>query len=503
MIEIQCTSCHTRYRVDERVLPEDTPTFKCSRCGHVFTADPVRLKSPKPLDQPKPPKPEAGRSAKSPGAQSRPIFGRREEPAPAPDEPQPSRPFPNQESPAPRPGPFARPKPASPETPAEHAQQSAPPSEPERPTPEPARPEPPKGAPKSAQEDFAEQLRRFVDAVQPRPSAEPASATPPPATPEPPHPGPEPIRSAASVPPRIQPARPQQPRNAEPPREELPRQNLFGRAGEEPDNSASGDNLSFDFNEERGPQADTLEEPVVRDEWSVGEEFAQAQGRAAQDQPGGRPRLEPFGPAPGPGRSPFADDIAFVERAGLHSAGFFIGLFFIVAVAFAAIALTIGAAPSASASLLRSIPIIGPNFETPASLESLVSVGDIQSHYETLKDGNPALIITGTIKNGTSVALHIVQVGAHLLDSSKHPVASGATYCGTAISAKMLAEMTPHELEFLQGVDPPKTFVLAPEATAPFMMVFTNPPKNVNSFALMVAKAQPAAAPQESPAPHQ
>ncbi len=41
MIEIQCTSCHTRYRIDERVLPDDTPTFKCSRCGHVFNADPV------------------------------------------------------------------------------------------------------------------------------------------------------------------------------------------------------------------------------------------------------------------------------------------------------------------------------------------------------------------------------------------------------------------------------------------------------------------------------
>ena len=45
MIEIQCTSCHTRYRIDERVLPDDTPTFKCSRCGHVFNADPVPAKS--------------------------------------------------------------------------------------------------------------------------------------------------------------------------------------------------------------------------------------------------------------------------------------------------------------------------------------------------------------------------------------------------------------------------------------------------------------------------
>src|SRR5216684_4475720 len=40
MIEIQCPSCQTRYRVDERILPEDNPTFKCSRCGHVFASEP-------------------------------------------------------------------------------------------------------------------------------------------------------------------------------------------------------------------------------------------------------------------------------------------------------------------------------------------------------------------------------------------------------------------------------------------------------------------------------
>jgi predicted Zn finger-like uncharacterized protein len=40
IINIQCTSCHTRYRIDEAVLPEGTPTFKCSRCNHVFSLEP-------------------------------------------------------------------------------------------------------------------------------------------------------------------------------------------------------------------------------------------------------------------------------------------------------------------------------------------------------------------------------------------------------------------------------------------------------------------------------
>jgi predicted Zn finger-like uncharacterized protein len=51
-IDVQCTSCHTRYRIDEQVLPEGTPTFKCSRCGHVFSIEPrAEARSSKPADE--------------------------------------------------------------------------------------------------------------------------------------------------------------------------------------------------------------------------------------------------------------------------------------------------------------------------------------------------------------------------------------------------------------------------------------------------------------------
>jgi hypothetical protein len=50
MIEIQYTSYQTSYQnhyqvirptteSTNRILPEDAPTFKCSRCGHVFRAE--------------------------------------------------------------------------------------------------------------------------------------------------------------------------------------------------------------------------------------------------------------------------------------------------------------------------------------------------------------------------------------------------------------------------------------------------------------------------------
>src|SRR5579872_6926444 len=62
MIEIQCSSCHTRYRIDERVLPPETPTFKCSRCGHVFTTDPLTAKK---VTAEAPARPQASRPAAS------------------------------------------------------------------------------------------------------------------------------------------------------------------------------------------------------------------------------------------------------------------------------------------------------------------------------------------------------------------------------------------------------------------------------------------------------
>lgn len=55
----------------------------------------------------------------------------------------------------------------------------------------------------------------------------------------------------------------------------------------------------------------------------------------------------------------------------------------------------------------------------------------------------------------------------------------------------MIAEMTPHELEFLQKLDPQKSFMLEPSQSAPFLMVFIDPPTKVSRFAVAVAKAIP------------
>lgn len=76
MIEVQCPSCQTRYRLDEGALPQENPTFKCSRCGHVFSSEPRAASGPTPpLPQPAPAlkPPPVAPAAPAPPASDNPL----------------------------------------------------------------------------------------------------------------------------------------------------------------------------------------------------------------------------------------------------------------------------------------------------------------------------------------------------------------------------------------------------------------------------------------------
>jgi hypothetical protein len=94
--------------------------------------------------------------------------------------------------------------------------------------------------------------------------------------------------------------------------------------------------------------------------------------------------------------------------------------------------------------------------------------------------------------------LHAVQIAASLRDATQRPLADRAVYCGNNLSAAMVRQMTPHEVEFFQKLDPPKTFTLDPSATSPFVIVFMDPPTGVIRFDVSVASALKSAALTES-----
>jgi predicted Zn finger-like uncharacterized protein len=462
MIEIQCTSCHTRYRIDERVLPDDTPTFKCSRCGHVFNADPVPAKVRKPA-------PEA--------------------PENEPQQPQTIRP--------------ARPRPSALKSPVESdvvkrtdARSDA------RPT---VAPKPEARAQRSESEPQA-------------PAKRPTPAAAPPQRPAP----------AAASPAQPEDRKQKSQLGPDEPESDDPLNRTFGDREPKAD---TGENLRFDFSDERAQSVDAppehdLERPEPHDGgWQVGatpEDFEHAPRRQApsmmtDDEPTPRPKpqvrrmaapleaelprfaqpppAQPKSSAFQMGRADEDDSAESAFTGATHSSGAFLALFFFVAIAFLGTSALICGEPAASARILSAAPQIGGYFARPIVPAMLVALHDVHSQYYALKGGHTALVITGTAQNVGPRPLHMVGIDADLIGTSPRPVASQSVFCGNELSAKMLGEMTPREIEFSQGLSPPRTFALEPASSAPFLMVFIDPPTGAGKIRISVSKAEASLSP--------
>jgi hypothetical protein len=298
--------------------------------------------------------------------------------------------------------------------------------------------------------------------------------------------------------------------------------------GDREQKADTGENFRFDFNDEhheigdaernhpRDDQEDrhVTEPPRDDDRWQVGEAPAEFDAKPARYTPtmtdvpepppasahrvaaalkAARPRVAE---APQPAKSAGyelghlgedADDMPMLGKT--YASGYFVAMFFVVAVAFVATSALVASEPVASARLLGQTPRIGSYFARPIVPAMLVALHDVHTEYRTLKGGQVALLITGTAQNVSASPLHLVQINADLLDGGARAVASLGVYCGNELSAKMLGEMTPREIEFSQGLSPQKSFAMEPSGAAPFLMVFINPPAHAGNVRLSVSKA--------------
>jgi hypothetical protein len=182
-----------------------------------------------------------------------------------------------------------------------------------------------------------------------------------------------------------------------------------------------------------------------------------------------------------------------------HASGAFLALFLFVAIAFLAASALICDEPAASARILSGAPQIGDYFARPIVPAMLVTLHDVRSEYYTLKGGHVALVISGNAQNVGERALHLVEIDANLIGDGARPLASQSVYCGNELSATMLGEMTPREIEFSQGLSPQKAFALEPDASAPFLMVFIDPPAGAGKIRMAVSKAIAADANSSAP----
>ena len=444
MIEIQCTSCHTRYRIDERVLPDDTPTFKCSRCGHVFNADPIPAKVRAPAPQAttddsqlaqtvRPPRPRASAAPAAP-MQQRSVI--REAVAPPVER---ARDVHQSES-ANEHLEHRIPEPSASESNGGHELESDHPlnrtfgdREQKADTGE------------NFRFDFNDERHELGDS-----------------------------------------ARDHQ-------RDHQQDHQMTAPEHGDDDRWQVGD-ASAEFDAEPSRYAPTMTDAHTADAHEQPARPSPASAhRVAAALKAARPRVAE---APPPSKSAGyelghlgenEDDMPMLGKT--YASGYFVAMFFVVAIGFVVASGLISSEPVASARVLSQAPGIGSYFARPIVPAMLVALHDIHTEYRTLKGGQVALVITGSAQNVGAHPLHLVQVDADLLGDVGHPAASLGVYCGNELSTKMLSEMTPREIEFSQGLSPQKSFAIEPSGAAPFLMVFINPPAHAGNVRLSVSKA--------------
>jgi predicted Zn finger-like uncharacterized protein len=467
MIEVQCTSCHTRYRIDEQVLPEGLPTFKCSRCGHVFSFEPRKSRLEGQSDS-------AARKARTAGESGGESSVHQASP---PQIEEPLRSVAGRASHAE--------SPSAPQSPmaAGHSDISEP----------------------SQAESASSRLRfdsiEHEESIKKKEQPEPAASEP-----QPP-PQDQPAEAAASSQPALS-------ARLKAKQEEKFYSQPF--IGEDPE-AASGENLSFDFTDEepaldqarlarRGRRQGQVTEPSHRDSsrWEVGDDDSApkpARSRShdalADEGTTRRPRRRTRASDDEP---EFTDDTEFVDedeapvynRAMTHSARFFLLLILLVGIGFGALTLLIHSAPSSWSVALSYLPMVGDRFVIPTTPAKLVALRDVHAVYQRNREGRKALVISGTAENVGTASLSVVQLTAALRDAQRRSLASQAVYCGNSVSPGMVSQMTPHEIEFFQKLEPAKTFALEPSASCRFVAVFMNPPDNAQAYDISVSQAIPA-----------
>ena len=432
-IEVQCTSCHTRYRIDEQVLPAGTPTFKCSRCGHVFTLDP-----------------RGGDSAEDRGAIAAPEApvvtesrGRRELRSP------------DRETPA---G----------ENPSAAAQSGW--------TADSSIAE--GGSASAENNDIAQKETESAERSAPAAQSESGKK---PATDE-----------LFSKPFRDEESSPGD--NLRFDFNELPQDPAMPAATDETIDDPHGGDWQVGDSDAAATgvaQAHTAAQASMT-EGAKAEPEAPPRARresAARTKKPAKAMTEEFvdeDAAP-----------IYNRSVATHSARFFVAMLMLMAFGYGALTIAIRSAPAAAGQMLSHLPRIGDRFIPPITPARLVAMRDVHSDYLQTKGGHTALVVTGIAENVGAKSLHAVQIAASLHDGAEHRLASRAVYCGNNLSAATAAQMTPRELDFFQQLDPPKGFELEPSSSSPFVIVFVDPPASVRGFDVSVASAGALAAPPD------
>ena len=137
--------------------------------------------------------------------------------------------------------------------------------------------------------------------------------------------------------------------------------------------------------------------------------------------------------------------------------------------------------------ILGHLPFVAGN-DNDRLLQRKIALAEVTGSHQSVKDDKNVFVISGKAYNTAAEPLVNVQVLGSLFDAEGREVGRKTIHLGNVISTKVLAEMTRKEIEVFHNLNV-SCRNIEPGQSYPFVIVFTDPPKNATEFSAKVIGA--------------
>ncbi|MGH7833766.1 MAG: zinc-ribbon domain-containing protein [Candidatus Binatia bacterium] len=157
---------------------------------------------------------------------------------------------------------------------------------------------------------------------------------------------------------------------------------------------------------------------------------------------------------------------------------------------FSMVTLVYSSQPAYLDAFLKAIPGLGPSVFKNNHLKDGISVQSVTARAQTIRGNREVFTISGLALNRNTVSVRGLRLEGYIYNADGKELARQVIWVGSPISARIIRDVEPKELSILQELAPQKRFEILPEQSAPFIIVFPKPAKEISSFGYRVLSAE-------------
>ena len=170
----------------------------------------------------------------------------------------------------------------------------------------------------------------------------------------------------------------------------------------------------------------------------------------------------------------------------------YLGLFVLLLALYALFALNHSSNPEQVEKWLRLIPgmewVVFKNNHLKQGLE----VQSITQKTQIIRGNREVFTISGVVVNRNPVGVREVRIEGYIFNGDGKEIGRQMISVGNPISANLIRDVEAKEISILQEIGPQKRFTIPPDESAPFLIVFLKPSKDIKNFAYRVLSAEEA-----------